>query len=548
MWRVLRFSNNFLPAQNLSITHALSVRCVFGTIRAAAWRFEHATKNFLGSELKPACRPTQYWSSEMSQLQCAALHADVRKSLMEAKEAVERAKIAKAEATRFEAQSLSACEAAQAAAARAMATATDLANLLEPIGVTPIEPRCVLVEVHQNVGPPHSASKKSKKSKKSTSRQRKNVVVGIMDLPDHVIERVFFHLDSKRIFPCDQALTAFALSCRYFSTIFRQSYVKEVKINGKFKFAKEARAYRDAVSGALSRFTSADAVTVFDFERFDDGDLLEQDNRFFFDESRTINYRLALADRTSMSENIIGPEHQPDGIARIKAFNLLVDGSTPSMPLHQINETSEFNYWELEEARWLHFFPGVTSLTFGDWRLFCNGSRVCGDSRKGVTWLRVDLFWYHMPHLKPSDTKDLFLLELLKFRNLETLVLFFSEVGAEAFSDLPAVLELLPNLTLLALAPRHDPTDDTPVLEHVFRDPSSPNADQLKLRVEVGFARINVGCPGQSLDEMSAAIVGNFWSNWVVTEPTESVILRTRVKAYGRGHVTVALATFCGGA
>lgn len=148
----------------------------------------------------------------------------------------------------------------------------------------------------------------------------------ILDLPDLIVEKIFCLLAEpsdirgyppvqktegylSRMFPCNPALASFAFSCRRFSDLFRQSYVRTLQFNAVFRFVKEARVYLEAVSGALSRFTNIDTVSVINYDCFDRSvglpDLLWREDGRVFKDTRDPQFCLASAEPFSIPEAVL---------------------------------------------------------------------------------------------------------------------------------------------------------------------------------------------------------------------------------------------------
>lgn len=278
--------------------------------------------------------------------------------------------------------------------------------------------------------------------------------VSLLVLPDNAIERIFDFLehdyDTRREFTTkSQSLSGLAFSCRRFATLYRDS-VTDLVVNGIFRFTKDARSYHDALSRAFLRFKNTKDVSITETYYFVGGLVADTEYRSPFysclDTSRSIDFRLAAADRSSLPASFVGSERCEAEELRVKTlrFRNLQEGNELSC----LVSSSTIPNWEHAELRWLDFLPSVTTVIFEDWRTLTSGSRLYGFPSTSVTEIAIS-FTAAAPREggPPALSVEALYIELLHFRCIETLVLRFWAIGSVEAWDLLKVLDLLPCLT-----------------------------------------------------------------------------------------------------
>lgn len=488
----------------------------------------------------------------------AALGASLRLSLAHAGEAAAlaataqsdasaaaaRAASALAETAALNKRSLAAAQASQSAAARALATASALAKAhgveVDDGAAKSVEAAPVAVEGVKKVSDGGDCS------------------TTIFDLPDTVVEKIFDILaevstgDSRRRFPCCRALANFALCCPRFAALLRGSYVNEIQFDALFRFAPAARVYHEAISGALVRFTNVETVCVVNSDCFDDNHLDQSDYQLRLDRSREVQYRVAAADRRSLPEAGVASHRMNRSISKvidnIKTFRFNVDYNTSG--LCEINFKDGLS-WEPEQPRWLDYFRAVTSVMFEDWRCFISSSRVCGvDFKESLQVLGVDTFWFFRPGLGyPPESKNAqFLLELVHYRNVETLVLNISVDDvrkADEPLDIVAMLELLPKLQTLGIVFDEFCEDGQPVLDSIFRNPEEPAEVGGKPNVYVGFENCLLGAE-IDIEDLYLKVAGKDLRGWELVGSSDRIFTGLRGPSENSNPPVVVLATYTG--
>lgn len=449
----------------------------------------------------------------------ATLNDDVRTSLEEALSTLTLASRARENA----ATTLAQCEAAEASASQAYASTSAIARRLGvaadgEVGGLTLWPRASAPQ--RGSGGP------------------------IMGLPGVLIERIFDSIAClsdeywkyrRRSFPCDPSLRHFAFTCRRFSEILRERYVKEVSVFSGLQLAKQAFVYREAITGALRRFCAADRLVVLGTECI-------SQTAISFDFARVVPlhksllvYRLAVATRQSIASAISDDGNDGGNIADV-CFGR---ESTISDFIHVINVSKDVidveSVWgaRSEEHRWLECLPNVKCVEFRDLVEFMSAPRTCGRSTAGVKTVKVrDIF------ISPCDADDV-LLQFVRFQQIETLVFggVFDPENLKVL-QIPMIVDILPRLTALVLRfpdfdefLRHDP----PAMQYITRDPACglDLGFLLQIVVEQYLKECHAPDPGSYYDypenawqqrrhdyvrEFQHSFFGEFRTSWQINE------------------------------
>lgn len=301
-------------------------------------------------------------------------------------------------------------------------------------------------------------------------------MVGIMSLPDCVIERIFTALGEfappflvdHYCYPCPPSLRRFAFSCPRFAKLYRETYVKRLSIDVSLRSAEDQLVYLEGVDGALGRFASAEVVHVSGIDCVS-RKLLDKEKDAYVSPLSTAertDLQLAVESRKLIAATAARGLRDDSKIKQIY-FAGEVDISD-SVNIRFVSPSSfdieSFWKWRDEKEQWLNILPNVAVVEIDDLLSFWAAARLCGPAKANLKKLILSAEAILEQHIYCADVHgqsgDTVFHELSQLCNLETLVitgfLFLSDWES---LEIPSLVEKLPRLKNIGVSCRFSDFD-----------------------------------------------------------------------------------------